>query len=369
MVLSSEKNLYEILEISSVAGEATIKAAYRKLARKYHPDLNHNDAECVIKFKQVTEAYEILSDTDKKKNYDILRGFYQHDDMQAARKQADKAYRDVSREEKKSSSGNSQQNREHGYSNVFDDILKGFKSSTSSQNKTRYQNASQEFRTRQARPERGTDVNTDITITMSEAITGTSRTINILHTEKCPNCEGRKFINDSKCPLCKGSGEQSVHKKLNVKIPANVKENSKIRIANEGNKGYNGGKNGDLYLKIKIQANPSSNANFKYDGLNILYTIPITTYEAVLGASIEVPTLEGTVTMKILPKTHSGQKFRLSNQGLKSPNFVQDGKIGDIIVTVNIEIPKDFSKRELELYAELKSIAKENVRENFINGL
>lgn len=337
MVLSSEKNLYEILEVSSCASNATIKAAYRRLARKYHPDLNSGDAVCEKKFKEILHAYEILSDAEKKKNYDILKGFHQ-EASQAKYSEANKAYRKTTTEEKKP---------KEGFSNIFNDILEGFKNTTSSGKK-------ETFKTKEARPERGSDVFTDVVITMSEAVEGTSRTVNILHSEVCPNCSGRNFLNGTKCAVCSGLGEHSIHKKLHVKIPPNVKHGSKIRIANEGNKGYNGGRNGDLYLNIKIE----SDSNFKYDGLNILGDISITPFEAVLGASIEIQTPTGKVTMKITPNTHSGQKFRLTGQGLE-----QKGKKGDMIITVNIEIPKKLSDDEIELYKKLRDVSKGNVRD------
>lgn len=351
MVISSETNLYEILEISPEASAAMIKSAYRKLARKYHPDLNAGDEFCIKKFKQISHAYEILSDVEKKKNYDILKGFYNTENFQAKRKQASKAYKDVEHSEKKADKPKDYEDilKEQAFSKVFSDILDGFK-----------QQPKKEFKTKQLHPERGSDVNTDVTITMSEAIHGTTRTINILHTERCPNCDGRKFINDAKCPVCKGVGEQSIHKKLSVKIPPSVKHGSKIRIPNEGNRGFNGGKDGDLYLNIKIEAG----SIFKYDGLNISCTIPITPYEAVLGASINIPTTQGNINMKILPKTNSGQKFRLAGQGLVD----KDGKKGDMIVTVTIEIPQKISEKEIELYNQLKKESKEDIRRNIING-
>lgn len=339
MVLSSEKNLYEILEVSSSATATVIKTAYRKLARKYHPDLNSGEEYYVRKFKEITEAYEILSNTDKKKNYDILKGYY-YESSHAKFNEANRAYKESSTEDAKK--------KDDKFSNVFDDILSGFKNTTSSSPK-------QTFKSKQNAPERGSDIYTDIKITLPESINGTSKIVNILHTEACPKCDGRPFINGTKCPLCKGLGEQSIHKKINVKIPPNVKHGSKIRIANEGNKGYNGGRSGDLYLNIKIE----SDSNFKYDGLNILGTVPIAPFEAILGATIEVSTPSGKISMRVLPNTHSGQKFRLAGQGTK-----QDGKTGDMIITVNIETPKNPSAKEISLYQELRNITKNNVREN-----
>lgn len=332
MTLSSEKNWYEILDVSPSATSSMIKIAYRKLVRIYHPDLNGGRKDYAEKFKEITEAYETLSDEVKRRNYDILRniktGSY-HSRTEGFQKKEYKS------EYKKQA----QKQEEESFSDLLNEFWTGFRKTTSS-----YKND---------RPKRGTDVETEVSVTMPEAKDGTVRTINILHTQICPKCQGRIFLNGETCTACNGKGEQSVHKKLTVKIPKNTKHGSKIRIPNEGNAGSKGGSNGDLYLKIKVE----NDSPFTYDGLNVLYTLPITPFEAVLGTSIQVKTVNGKVNMKIMPNTHNGQKFRLAEEGI-----AQNNKKGDMIVTVKIEIPKKISKQEWLLYNQLKDINNTDIR-------
>lgn len=364
-----QKDLYAILGVSSDADETKIKAAYRKQARKWHPDVNDNSSESIAKFKEITEAYEVLTDSQRRSQYDILKGFNTGKETsytnKAQTQQAKNAYRETNKStnEPQKESAVHKKNKttdnsddKSSFSSVFENILDGLFTSGNGTKKT----SANQQKTKKQRPENGRDINLNVSIKMSEAIAGTHRTVNVLHSERCPKCEGRRFINGSKCPLCKGSGEVSTHKKLNVKIPAGIKKGAKIRVANEGNKGYNGGKNGDLYLYIDIE----DNKFFKYEGNNVLCELPITPYEAVLGANIEVPTICGNVSMKIPPNTTSGQKFRLSGQGIED---LKTRKKGDQIVTVRIEIPKDLSLEEMKLYEQLKNISKHNVRENLGN--
>ena len=146
------------------------------------------------------------------------------------------------------------------------------------------------------------------------------------------------------------------YRKFTVKIPAEIKDKSKIRLANEGGVGKNGGKNGDLYITIHVQ----NSKIYKTEGLDVLKTIPITPYEAVLGTTVAISTLKGNVSFKIQPKTQNGQKIRLSKCGL-----VQNDKIGDMIVTVEIKIPKNLTVEEIELYKKLEKISSSNIREQF----
>ena len=273
--MAQQKNYYEILGVNSDASADELKSAYRKLARTYHPDIAGESG--VEKFKDIMEAYETLSDETKRKRYDILRGIFNYNKSTTDRttqKEAQKAYRQSKNQEdiiKEANKGNSKTSKANSqaqdFSNILNDFIDGFKS----QQKNK--------KTSTNRPINGDDIVTDVVITMPEALSGVSKTVNILSSYECSNCHGRPFANGMKCPVCDGTGVVSQHKKITVKIPANVKPNSKIRIPSEGNAGMYGGKNGDLYLNVVIE----NNSNFKYDDLNVLFTIPITPPEAVLG--------------------------------------------------------------------------------------
>lgn len=361
-----EKNYYDILGIKPDATEAEIKSAFRKLARKWHPDVAGNSPEVVEKFKEINEAYEILLDSEKRKKYDTLRGMFNNraktesrttNKSQTGTKSDDRFERQETKQERprqeykrqeRASSANTNNTNNANNKNAFQDAWDSFIKKTREAEKPKQNKYT-------AKKINGSDITSEITITVSEALMGTTRTVNILHTEPCPKCHGRKFANGSICAYCKGAGEMSVHKKLSVKIPERVKEGAKIRIAGEGNQGLNGGKNGDLYLIIRIDTESSP---YKYDGLNILKTIPLEPYEAVLGCTVDVKTPTGIVQMKIMPKTMNGQKYRLAKEGLE-----KDGKKGDMIITVSIEIPKDLTKEEIILYEKLKLESKRNLRE------
>lgn len=338
-----ERNYYDILEIKTNASEQEIKSAFRKLARKWHPDVAGNSPDVVKRFKEINEAYEVLSDSDKRKKYDILRGI-----LHSATSEKKQAPPPPPPKPEQTEKPKQQKEKKTEQKNTFQDAWDNFIKNTKQQEKSKQTKYS-------AKKIDGTDITSDITITIPESIEGTTRTVNILHSEPCPKCNGRKFANGSVCRECNGTGEISVHKKISVRIPEHVKQGSKIRIAGEGNKGINGGKNGDLYLIVEID---TENSPFKYDGLNILQTVPVQPFEAVLGCKIDVKTPDGQVSMKLMAGTMNGQKYRLAKQGLE-----KNGEKGDMIITISIEIPKNLSKEEVILYEKLKQASGQNIRE------
>ncbi len=363
------KNYYKTLGINSSASAQEIKAAYRNLARKYHPDVNPGNKVCEEKFKEIGEAYDILGNQDSRKKYDLSNS-YNLDKYSAPKQKKEKAKqaynnqktketektKDTDKKQKQNPDKNKQTDKEKGF---FSDILGGmFKAEAGEDNNKVKKEDSP--KSKKQKPTKGEDIYTDITINAAEAHNGTVRKINILHTEKCKKCKGKRLINDLPCAICEGNGETSIHKKLNVKVPTGVKNNSKIKISGEGNKGIHGGESGDLYLVIKVQ----KNSLFKFDKNDVTCEIPITPSEAALGAEFKVPTPEGSVLMKIPPETFSGQKFRLIAQGL---NDSKTSKKGDQFVIVKIEIPKNLTKQEKELYHELARARHYNPRESLFN--
>ncbi|MDD3012253.1 MAG: J domain-containing protein [Candidatus Gastranaerophilales bacterium] len=357
------KEYYQILGIKPSAAQKEVKVAYRALARKYHPDVNKGNKLSEEKFKEIGEAYFVLSDEKKRKQYDLLKGYNQvkneENASQQTKKRASDAYTEKS-EEKSTTEKTSKPNKEPQHDKSFNDVFNEFLDNVFNKNNFTEPPSSQpKPKQTGASKKRGDDIMADISISIAEAHNGTTRKVNILHTDPCGQCKGTKLTNGSTCIICNGKGEVTNHKKINVKIPTNVKEGSKIRIPYEGNKGQNGGQNGDLYLLIHIQ----KHSMFTFENLNVLCEIPVTPSEAALGAEIDVPTIDGHVNMRIPSETQSGQKFRLAGEGIADS---QSGKRGDQLVTIMIGIPDNLSEKEKQLYQELARIRKFNPRENIV---
>lgn len=353
-MLKSGKNYYEILGVSTDADLVQLKSAYRSLVRKYHPDVNPSGEAL---FKSITEAYDVLSDAKLRSQYDIINGIFKttKEDSKEEVKNHDDVYRKTFRKstepsfDSKGSSSSPKPKQENSKSDkqiadMINDIIDGFSKKKSAKAKKS-----------KPAPKKGADVYANVEITFKESVVGTHKVVNIVHTTLCEKCEGRKFINGSVCPNCLGHGEIKMHQKINITIPPNVKDGTKLRLRGEGKKGSNGGDNGDLYLKISV----IPDSLFKVDGNDLICELSISPFDAVLGAELKIQSIDGDVMLKIPEFTKSGQVFRIAGQGLKKNNLV-----GDIIVTVRIQIPDKISDEEIILYKKLKELSGANHREN-----
>ena len=332
-----DKDYYKILGVYESDSTDKIKATYRMLARRLHPDVAGNSPDVIKKFKEINEAYDILSDKYKRAEYDKARLFYNYA-KNGSSGSKNKSCRNSNNDKQKHST----EPDNKGFNFKWDEFVKKY---NKSQNKKENN-----------LPLKGEDIYAEVEITIFESIQGVNKIINILQTTICPKCSGRKFINGSVCPHCDGKGEFSIHRKFNVKIPSGIKNGAKIRLSGEGGTGINGGINGDLYITVKIK----DNISYKTEGLNIIKNVFVSPHEAILGSYIEVKLNDAIYSVKIPPFTQNGQKIRLSDCGL-----MQNDKIGDMILVVEIKIPKTLSKEEIALYKQLADISSSNIRDNY----
>ncbi|MDD6640715.1 MAG: molecular chaperone DnaJ [Erysipelotrichaceae bacterium] len=356
-----KRDYYEVLGLTKSASTDEIKKAYRTLAKKYHPDLN-KAADAAEKFKEVQEAYEVLSDPEKKNRYDQY-GFAG----------VDENYSNGFNFNGFSSGGFDDLNDIFG--SFFGSGFRGSQSSRSSNG-----------------PRRGQDKYMEMSIDFMDAVRGLSKTITLEVEEQCsqclgsgarskddikvcPKCNGRGRIlrqqqtmlgimqSESICPDCNGTGKKIerkcpnchgqgyVKKKIEVEvnIPAGIQSGQQLRIAGKGDRGYNGGDNGDLYIEINV----IDSKQFERDGNDIYVSVSISAVDATIGCSIDVPTVYGDVELDIPAGTQPNQKFRLKGKGMKD---VRSNNYGDEYVIVNIKIPSSLSRDEKDLYNQLKTI-------------
>lgn len=357
MAFNSTKNYYEVLGVSVDSTNAEIKSAYRKLARKYHPDINKDEGAINI-FKNITEAYEVLSNEVERSKYNTLKGFFKSEKTSTSSQKAEEIYKEG---QSKNTSYHSQfENSSKTSTNKSKTKEKKEKSTLAKAVKFWFAQIKRNKRNRDnKKPKKGENITTDVSITPDEVITGSKRIINIRTTQTCTKCFGHRFVNGGKCSSCGGKGEVVKTKKITVTIPKGVKDGAKLRLRGEGASGKNGGTCGDLYINIKIE----TKTQVHFDKLNIFYTVPISPFEAALGEEISIPTFDGKIKLKLPKNTCSGQKFRIANQGIK-----KNGKVGDLIICVSIEFSHDLSEDEIKLYERLKNLSKDDVRKNFGYG-
>jgi molecular chaperone DnaJ len=401
MATTNKKDYYEILGVKKSASAEEIRKAFRKLARKYHPDVNPGDKAAEEKFKALSEANDVLSDPKKRKIYDQV-GFYSDNiDPAAAEAYARGGptgaggFGDVSGARTGSGQGvpfdfsgfdfsdlmeNAGRGRRTGGSGGFRDIFSGIFGGG--------RGAAAE-----AGPEPGSDLEYQVNVPFWTAIRGGVMRLNISRHDACANCHGQGYIeapgkcpecggtgqvtqtggrmkfnmpcprcqgtgkNISACPTCHGEGTVTRTEPLEVRIKAGTRDGQRIRLAGKGNAGGHGGVAGDLYVIIRIDQHPI----FRRDGDDIYLTVPVNATEAALGAKIEVPTIDGRALLKIPPGTQSGQKLRLREKGV--PSATKDEVRGDEIVEITVTVPMPRDERTKELLRELAKLNPENPRD------
>ena len=348
----AKRDYYEVLGVGKSASADEIKRAYRRMAMKYHPDKNPNDKQAETRFKQCAEAYEVLSDPEKRRRYDQfghegLRGIGMRD---FSRMNVDDIF------------------SMFGLDDLFGDFF-GTRGGRSA---------------RQAGPARGYDLETMVELTLNDVAGGTEKTIEFTRQDICSECNGTACAKGSRpaqCPTCNGAGQVArgagffqmistcrqcggtgriitdpckrckgtarVPKKrvVNIKIPPGVHEGQGIRVANEGEPGRNGGPRGDLYCYVRIKPHEF----LQRDGNDLVVVVPISITEAALGAVIDVPSLNGTKGLKIPPGTQYGRVFRIKGQGLPD---MRTGRTGDELVQITIETPAKLNAEQRKLLEE-----------------
>ncbi len=321
------KDYYGILGVNRDASDKQIKQAYRRLARKYHPDVNPGDKSAEATFKQINEAYEVLSDAEKRRKYDQFGDQWQY---------ADQFARAGGRQAPSWGYGQGRGDEFHfggdDLGSLFGELF------------------GRGTRSRRARPRRGRDIEHPVEITLEEAYQGATRTIALQTEEPCSTCKGTGKIQNVPCSVCRGSGVVASVKRLEVKIPPGVKDGSRVRIAGKGEPAYAGGASGDLYLLVSVK--PHRLFERRGDDLYVDVAVPLTV--VVLGGEVQVPTPKGSkLALRIPPETQNGRAFRLARQGM---SHLGNSSHGDLFVKVNVLLPTNLSPKEKELFEQLAKL-------------
>lgn len=366
-----DKDFYDILGVSPEAEAEEIKKSYRKLAQKYHPDANPGDSAAEERFKEISEAYATLSNPEQRKEYDQVRRLVASGGFAGYGAPGGGGFGGFG----------GQQVRVEDLSDLFGGLgglgdLFGFGTSGG-----------------RAGPVRGTDAQSDLTVSFDDAVKGLTTTVTVRgaatcshcagsgaepgtpvttcptcggrgvvaqnqgffsFSQPCPQCRGAGRIIETPCRVCRGTGSETRTRDIKVRIPAGVQDGNTLRIPGKGGPGRNGGPNGDLLVKVRV----ASSRTFGRKGNDLTLTVPITYSEAVLGTKLEVPTLNGAVKLKVPAGTPSGKTFRVRGQGVTP----ERGRTGDLLVTVQVAVPSKVSKEERKLLEDLAGIETEDVR-------
>ena len=350
------KDYYKTLGVERTADDKAIKTAYRKLARKYHPDVNKGSA---TRFQEVNEAYEVLSDPEKRRRYDTLGPDWHRQAEAGARPQGGPG-------EVRFETGGDL----GGFSDFFQSIFGNF-ARGGGPGGPRSAGPRTGGRVRDVRrgglgdfdlgdlgdlggpgaAEAGGDAEGPLELTLEEAFAGVRKPIALELEEACPTCGGSGHVNRKPCASCRGTGWAKGQRRLEVKIPAGVDTGARIRVAGEG-PARAGGAKSDLYLRVTVK--PHDRIERKGDDLHV--DLPVPFVDAALGAEISIPTLKGNVSMKIPPETSSGRVFRIPGYGMP---HLKGGGAGDQFVRVQVTVPAGLTEKEKELLAELRGLRQE----------
>jgi molecular chaperone DnaJ len=405
MATTTKKDYYEILGVKKSASAEEIRKAFRKLARKYHPDVNPGDKAAEEKFKTLSEANDVLSDPKKRKIYDQV-GFYS-DNIDPATAEA--YARAGNSGGGGGFSGGFQGGGQPGgqgvpfdfggfdFSDLVDNAGRGRKTTSSGSSSFRdifgsIFGGGRGAAPAEEGPEPGTDLEYQVNVPFWTAIRGGVMRLNISRSDVCSNCHGQGFLespgkcpecngtgqitqtggrmkfnvqcprchgtgkNLTTCPTCHGEGTVSKVEPLEVRIKAGTRDGQRIRLPGKGNAGAHAGTPGDLYVIIRTEEHPI----FRREGDDIYLTVPVSATEAALGAKIEVPTIDGRALLKIPPGTQSGQKLRLREKGV--PSATKEGVRGDEIVEITVTVPMPRDERTKELLRELAKLNPEDPR-------
>jgi len=317
------KDYYNILGVRRNATEQEIKQAYRRLARKFHPDVNPGNKNAEARFKEINEAYEVLSDKEKRGKYDRYGEQWQYADQFAQAGAQQTPFWEFRK-------GGSQGFQEPDLETLFGDLFETFGAGTSR---------------RRGRPRRSLDIEQPVEVTLEEAYQGTTRILSMETGERCPTCRGTGRIQNVLCSTCRGSGVVPRLQRIEVKVPAGVTDGSRVRVAGKGQTDYNGAR-GDLYLIISVRPHPLFER--KNDDLYVEVSVPLTV--AVLGGEVEVPTPKGKLALRVPPETQNGRIFRLTGQGM--PHLGNSAR-GDLLAKVKVLLPTNLSPEERKLFERL----------------
>jgi len=371
-----EKDFYSVLGVNKSASTDEIKKAYRKMARELHPDHNPGNTEAEEKFKAASEAYDVLSDEKKRKEYDEMRSLFGSGAFRRGARGAGGGFdpSDLFGGFSGTGASGSPGDRRFGgagFSDIFSSIFSGGGGTG----------------VRRTGPQRGRDVEAEVTLDFVHAVQGTTLPLTLRSpgvcdtchgngakpgtvprtcpqcagtglisrnqgsfsfSEPCRECQGAGTIVDEKCPECRGTGGVTKNRTINVRFPAGVSDGQRIRLSGRGEPGERGGPAGDLYVQVKVRPDDL----FGRSGDDLTLTVPITMAEAVLGTDLRVPTMDTPVTLRVPPGTPSGRKLRARGKGVVRRN----GEAGDLIVTVEVQVPaqiSDEARDALEQFAKL----------------